>query len=638
MDFLFTDSNNHVEFLKWIQTLDKDDYMLLVYILERLCPENKHLVQPMVPFYANHNTNRFKNMLNCAKAYVALMALSKHEFNIFEVAYLDPNPGSFWTAAAALFSQWLMFLILIIYHAVIERQLPNPGSNRSEEENFALVLLICLVSTFVFSKKAVRQWANCGEFIEIFYEMGRPAPVTFLLNRLANQLLSVLVLLFNVYFVIISENPSDAILNALALFFVVEVDDELVPDWDDEYTDDVKAQGFRGYLQHPLEPDALYTKIKHQGVPLDSMRHLSGPGAYSDNDKLYVDMNEDERKVTIWKAIPDHKSQLTIEHTRIDYYIYGHDEVVHEFFTQLNSFKCIRGLKDITDLCSGEDKSDHTDMTQPSMTGGGGAGGGYGNPPQSQQPHGKRGGGYNNTSEMPVDVEMGQGQERYPSNNSKNSKSYTKQPSNGLPAPIKRNDSSDKSAAQSRWNKARDATIAVERLGGNKWKPTMVRETVNCANCGKPRCIFSKNHLDAETQRILEQRIEMTSFVCGKLLFDDNETVGVKIAQRQDLSCDSPIEKAYYNPRKGRSTFVTPDLCIHCGKSHSLLRIEDLRNKGHVTDDLDRYPICVPCLDLGRQPIKVPKLKKKESNEQSSSELNMSTRSKKQRKASAEIV
>ena len=90
-DFLFTDIMNHVEFLKFIITLGKQDDALLVCLLERYAAvadtETLHN-----PFYSHpeeigvEHVNLPKNPLRIAISYAELLELKGHSFNIFEFA------------------------------------------------------------------------------------------------------------------------------------------------------------------------------------------------------------------------------------------------------------------------------------------------------------------------------------------------------------------------------------------------------------------------------------------------------------------------------------------------------------------------------------------------------------------------
>ena len=96
---------------------------------------------------------------------------------------------------------------------------------------------------------------------------------------------------------------------------------------------------------------------------------------------------------------------------------------------------------------------------------------------------------------------------------------------------------------------------------------------LHCYNCHKPRCFFSRSHND-ELDDAFEQwndndKSEPVSFCysCGDLVFDDDHPVSKVIGQRQALTCESPIEKAYYP--SDEQALKVPQMCYHCGESGS---------------------------------------------------------------------
>ena len=157
----------------------------------------------------------------------------------------------------------------------------------------------------------------------------------------------------------------------------------------------------------------------------------------------------------------------------------------------------------------------------------------------------------------------------------------------------------------------RDKEVA-QKLDLRSWDPKKVRSVVWCFHCNKPRCIFSKelNTVYYQVSKVLKQRIESISgYSCGDLLFDDAHEISNVIAQRQQLTCESRVEVAYYNV-DGRSFKTTP-VCIHCGEtgSSSFLYQQaeiEARNK---SDGKKCYPICMDCFDEGKKVVYYAKSK-----------------------------
>ena len=83
---------------------------------------------------------------------------------------------------------------------------------------------------------------------------------------------------------------------------------------------------------------------------------------------------------------------------------------------------------------------------------------------------------------------------------------------------------------------------------------------------------------------------------------DDNPTAKI-IAQRINLTCESMIEKSYYNV-EGRDLKTVP-ICIHCGEkggSDFLFQQTELENK-NKTGGKKCYPICELCLNEGKKVV-----------------------------------
>mmetsp|Transcript_516 Transcript_516/g.1048 ORF Transcript_516/g.1048 Transcript_516/m.1048 type:complete len:136 (-) Transcript_516:69-476(-) len=99
----------------------------------------------------------------------------------------------------------------------------------------------------------------------------------------------------------------------------------------------------------------------------------------------------------------------------------------------------------------------------------------------------------------------------------------------------------------------------------------------------------------------MQQKLESVSgrYSCGDLLFDDKHHLSRVLVKKQNITCESPIEKGYYNV-EGRALKLKP-ICIHCGEmcsTKTLLGQEQLEQRC-LTNGFTCYPICVECLDSG---------------------------------------
>ena len=96
---------------------------------------------------------------------------------------------------------------------------------------------------------------------------------------------------------------------------------------------------------------------------------------------------------------------------------------------------------------------------------------------------------------------------------------------------------------------------------------------------------------------------------CGDLLFDDMHPLNRILVQKQNLTCESPIEVSYFNHLQRR--LKLKDFCIRFGEiggKSFLLGLHEFREHC-LTDGYRCYPIYIPCLDSG---LKVGRGRKKD--------------------------
>ncbi|KAL7550297.1 hypothetical protein ACHAWF_013536 [Thalassiosira exigua] len=153
----------------------------------------------------------------------------------------------------------------------------------------------------------------------------------------------------------------------------------------------------------------------------------------------------------------------------------------------------------------------------------------------------------------------------------------------------------------------RDVNLAKE-LKLKSWDSKRIRALVVCYNCGKRRCIYSPTD-ESYTAAItaLHQKLESVSgrYSCGDLLFDDGHPLSRVIVQKQNLTCESQIEKGYYG-NKERSLKLKP-ICIHCGEkgSKDFLLCQDELEMRCLTGGYKCFPICVGCIDAGKRVVNI---------------------------------
>ena len=379
-DFFFTDIMNHVEFLKWTMTLGKDDDVLLIAILERLrCADQPRT--KIEPFYASiydkNHKDLPKNPLHVAVAYSQLKSLRAHRYNIFETAFLDRQRGSMYVALLAFAIEIMFFAILLVYNTWKAIQIVSTSN-----DSFIPVFLVMAISTTLFSFMVKRHYVDSQDFNLVAQKVMslRQRQSLILMNQWCNQYLAAAILLFNVYFVLVSLTPSDAILNCVALAFIMDIDDTLAPFWDEDRVEDELALNVHGYILEPFgladgkdeNPITVQRLSKHEGIPYRSSDKcyvlLEGEEACPDNDlsgtndqspaesnEAPNDIPDDAAEtfyVTVYRSSQPEEYDtntigvgLTTAYESIRYRIAGNRAT--EFKAAVGQFSCLWNLKDI---------------------------------------------------------------------------------------------------------------------------------------------------------------------------------------------------------------------------------------------------------------------------------------------------
>jgi hypothetical protein len=175
----------------------------------------------------------------------------------------------------------------------------------------------------------------------------------------------------------------------------------------------------------------------------------------------------------------------------------------------------------------------------------------------------------------------------------------------------------DEEASSKEGKAKRDRDFEVAReLKLRSWSDgRQVRGVVKCYDCGKPRCLFAPLKNDGYFQALGEFKRTLESigyrYSCGVLIFSDEHPRAKIITQRLNITCESKIEKAYYNP--GERDLKTVDICIHCGEEGEpdFLYRQDELEEMNKTGGKQCYPICKLCLAAGK---KIETYTKKKTN------------------------
>jgi hypothetical protein len=117
------------------------------------------------------------------------------------------------------------------------------------------------------------------------------------------------------------------------------------------------------------------------------------------------------------------------------------------------------------------------------------------------------------------------------------------------------------------------------------------RAIATCIEYRKPRVIYSKHRLTERQQTTVITSMSEYDFSCGAVLLPPSNPLHGKVMTRSSLTCESPVELAYYSSGLGQT-----DLCCCCC------------NAGEVNQELKKsyktvLPLCQECASDGKEPI-----------------------------------
>ncbi len=114
--------------------------------------------------------------------------------------------------------------------------------------------------------------------------------------------------------------------------------------------------------------------------------------------------------------------------------------------------------------------------------------------------------------------------------------------------------------------------------------------TVDCAVCGKPRVIFSKNRLSEQQQITILTRLQEDT--CGGHILPPDNPMHRSVDVKLSVNCGDPIELAYYSSKLGRAAIF-----CHCGGT-GVTQNNALKEKFKTV-----LPMCTDCMKNGLLPI-----------------------------------
>jgi hypothetical protein len=320
-DFFETDIMNHVEFLKTLTDLNKEDHLLLIPILEHLSSNTPP--SDVTPFYRNHRSQP-KNIMNILRSYTLLKDLEGHDFNIFEYSFLTGyehlhEVSVKLLAVFTLFVQFMILIILIFF---------NSESKLTKDP---IIYLIDYATTQFFFSMSMKQVSGCRTFNGCYFLTGDSAlskRVFLYFNWISNVFLPIVVLFFNAYFIALSPDPNTAVLNSMALYFILDMDSMILPEWSDERVDDEKAINVHDYIMVPPNYNLTLTKD-----------HIEEGVTFNEDNKYYISIRDREIYVYVRQ---DSTKYLTKKYT------VGGDSA-QEFLYLIRQFKCLQNYYDIHD-------------------------------------------------------------------------------------------------------------------------------------------------------------------------------------------------------------------------------------------------------------------------------------------------
>lgn len=328
---------NHLEFLKWTGTLEKDDDILLVHILERLASNDPPT--PIEPFYNSLVAHQPlpKNALHIAKAYALIQRLKDHDFNVFEFAYLEPKAYRL-RALLAFVIQIGIFSCLVVYNIFDQFIMVTPN-----EDGFFLVVIIWIMSATLLFVQITKQRKDASDFNQVMLRLGSHKGgrrFWLRLNFCINEVLGIFVFVFNSYFILISDTPTEAVLNSVALAFIVEIDDIFKPNLDETRKEDALAEILQHYIMEEVQ-------LKDIFVEAPTNRRI-----FERDMNVYIqlgDYDDTSKRFTVHVFLADQKDgtrrNITTKYTSVEYRVSG--ALSRELHTAFSKFHCLEHFQDI---------------------------------------------------------------------------------------------------------------------------------------------------------------------------------------------------------------------------------------------------------------------------------------------------
>eukprot|EP01083_Nonionella_stella_P023259 64323_1 len=309
--FFATNTMNHCDFLKYITNLGKDDHILAIEMLEHFNADR----EAIEPFYDNHNDFP-RNEVHICEVYRHVRELQRHTVNIYQSWFLDVERWSL--AVTSIITLLVQCYILM---ALITQCIGAPLTQNGE------IYGVIVATSIFFIFQCYGTAKSTYEFWQRTEKMDPCKRVVLFLDIFINIIIVMVIPIFNIYFLLTSQSLIDAVLNSTAIFFVIELDDIVAPDWDHTRYMDELAINFHDYIMEPMEYDIEVQKVS-DGIDISY-------------DDCYVYCKVSENRVDFHYIQPD------LQITQLGYKISGRD--AHLLTDNLRRFYCTQRFWDIHD-------------------------------------------------------------------------------------------------------------------------------------------------------------------------------------------------------------------------------------------------------------------------------------------------
>jgi len=241
---------NHVDFLKHITNLEKDDHVLAIELLDHFnqTPQERRSIDP---FYDNHR-NFDRNEVHICDVYLQLRELKSHQPNIYQTLFLDSEGIKKRLTALICYLIQIFILWALVVHAV-----ENDGDISDEPMIYGIIG----ATSIFFCSLSYAEASSSWDFWKRTATMDASKRKILYLDLFINIFIAALIPVFNIILLMKSDSLMDTVLNSTALFFVVELDDILAPKWDDVRWMDELAINFHNHIMEPNRYDVEVERL-----------------------------------------------------------------------------------------------------------------------------------------------------------------------------------------------------------------------------------------------------------------------------------------------------------------------------------------------------------------------------------------